>query len=120
MVLNILSNAIKFTFKEGSINIYSSLERHTITTHNPILEKPNQDKEVCLIKVSIKDNGPGISKKDQKKLFKLFGKLKSTDQMNTNGIGLGLCISKSICEVFDGTISVKSKLNMGSIFTIYF
>jgi K+-sensing histidine kinase KdpD len=70
--------------------------------------------------VSVKDNGPGISKKDQKKLFRLFGKLKSTDQMNTNGIGLGLCICKSICEVFNGMISVKSKRNMGSIFTIFF
>ena len=40
--------------------------------------------------------------------------------MNTNGIGLGLCICKSICQIFGGNISVKSKLNVGSIFTIYF
>lgn len=117
MVLNLLSNAIKFTKKGGSINIYTSIERLTIFKH---LDQHNQEQRVCILKVSVKDNGPGISKRDQKKLFKLFGKLKSTSQMNTNGIGLGLCICKSICEVFGGMISVKSKLNMGSIFTLYF
>ena len=40
--------------------------------------------------------------------------------MNTNGIGLGLCICKSICQFFGGKISVKSQVGVGSIFSIYF
>tara|TARA_B110000285_G_C15119645_1_gene616308 strand:+ start:1048 stop:1281 length:234 start_codon:yes stop_codon:yes gene_type:complete len=40
--------------------------------------------------------------------------------MNTNGIGLGLCICKKICQIFGGKISVKSLLNVGSIFSIFF
>ena len=40
--------------------------------------------------------------------------------MNTNGIGLGLCICKSICQFFGGKISVKSQVSVGSIFSIYF
>ena len=53
-------------------------------------------KEIFLpeIDLDIKDCG---GKNELQKLFKLFGKLKSTNQMNTNGIGLGLCICKSIC-----------------------
>jgi len=52
--------------------------------------------------VSVLDNGVGIRDKDKTKLFKLFGCLKSTHSMNTQGIGLGLVISKMITEEFGG------------------
>jgi len=50
----------------------------------------------------VKDSGCGIKKDDQKKLFKLFGFLDSTKEINTKGIGLGLHISKKIVDEFGG------------------
>jgi signal transduction histidine kinase len=55
---------------------------------------------------SVSDTGIGISETDQKKLFTLFGKLSSTSQYNTSGIGLGLNICKKITETFNGSITV--------------
>jgi signal transduction histidine kinase len=46
------------------------------------------------LKISVIDTGIGIAKKDHKKLFKLFGFLQDHKELNTNGIGLGLMISK--------------------------
>jgi signal transduction histidine kinase len=69
------------------------------------------------LKVSVIDTGIGISANDIDKLFKVFGKLRSTSSINTNGIGLGLNICKTICEVFDGEIYVKSNTGNGSTFT---
>ena len=48
------------------------------------------------------DTGCGIKRHDRKKLFKLFGFLKTTEDMNNRGIGLGLVISKKIVDRFDG------------------
>ena len=62
------------------------------------------------------DTGMGIKRKDKKKLFKLFGFVQSTEDVNTRGIGLGLVISKKIVERFDGTIGFKSKWLKGSTF----
>lgn len=58
----------------------------------------------------------GIKRKDKKKLFKLFGFVQSTEDVNTRGIGLGLVICKKIVERFDGTIGFKSKWLKGSTF----
>jgi len=58
----------------------------------------------------------GIKRKDKSKLFKLFGFVQSTEDVNTRGIGLGLVISKKIVERFDGEIGFKSKWNKGSTF----
>lgn len=58
----------------------------------------------------------GIKRKDKKKLFKLFGFVQSTEDVNTRGIGLGLVISKKIVERFDGAIGFKSKWLKGSTF----
>lgn len=97
IVLNLLSNALKFTGKNGKIDIVVSIERQDTELSDTVSQKRLINRKACIVKVEVKDNGPGISKRDQKKLFKLFGKLKSTDQVNTNGIGLGLCICKRIC-----------------------
>lgn len=58
-----------------------------------------------------------MSEADQKKLFQLFGKLRSTSSINTSGIGLGLSICKKIVETFEGEIVVASRLGQGSTFT---
>jgi len=50
-----------------------------------------------MLEVSVADNGVGIKEEDLGKLFKLFGFLDSTKELNTKGIGLGLHISKMIC-----------------------
>ena len=74
-MINLIKNAIKFTREKGIIEIRT---------------KYNYDEE-CLT-VGVKDSGVGISVEDQKKLFKHFGKLKRTSDMNHEGIGLGLII----------------------------
>ena len=67
--------------------------------------------------ISVIDSGIGIKPRDKIKLFKLFGTLNNTRQMNTQGIGLGLVISENIVKSFDGKIGVKSKYSKGSMFT---
>ena len=67
--------------------------------------------------ISVMDTGIGIKKKDQAKLFKLFGTLQNTRQMNTQGIGLGLVISENIVKAFSGEIGVSSKFGKGTQFT---
>lgn len=80
--MNILSNAAKFTDRQGKIIL--------------VFEKISEnDKD--LLRISVSDNGAGIMKKDQDKLFQLFGSIKDEKkQINTKGIGLGLVISKLI------------------------
>ena len=72
------------------------------------------------IKLSVIDTGIGIPKEQQAKLFKLFGFIQSSAQMNTNGIGLGLVISDQIVSKFDGMISFDSKFGEGSVFSFTF
>lgn len=101
VLLNLQANAIKFT-PQGGIKIICTI----------IFESTKKFLEVQVI-----DTGVGISEENQKKLFKLFGFVSDTEAMNTKGIGLGLSIALQIVQQFQGTISVKSKVNEGSNFT---
>ena len=97
--LNLLQNAIKFTYT-GQITV--SLQYDRVTKY---------------LKGRVNDTGVGISEEDQKKLFQMFGKLRSTASINTNGIGLGLFICKRIAETFQGAITLEhSKLGEGTTF----
>ena len=67
--------------------------------------------------MSVTDSGVGIAREDSQKLFKHFGKLGSTSDMNHEGIGLGLVIVKKIIEQVGGSIVIKSDgLGKGSAF----
>lgn len=66
------------------------------------------------------DNGAGISEENQGKLFKLFGYLECTQELNSQGIGLGLYITKMIVEQFGGVVGVKSMEGRGSTFSMCF
>ena len=63
------------------------------------------------------DTGIGIKDEDKHKLFELFGFLQSTKELNTQGIGLGLHISKKICQEFGGEINFVSQWGQGTSFT---
>ena len=73
---------------------------------------PQHDKLV----ISVIDTGIGIKKSETAKLFKLFGTINTTRQMNTQGIGLGLVISENIVKTFGGVIGVRTKYQKGSKF----
>ena len=98
MLLNLLSNALKFTPKNGEINIQV---KRTFEKTNNIADSNLEVKDVSFLQVSVQDNGVGIKKKNHEKMFKLFGSQKDENKkINTEGIGLGLMISKMIVENF--------------------
>jgi CheY-like chemotaxis protein len=101
IVLNLLSNATKFT-KKGTIDFYL----------DPIVESSNNQLEIIL---HVVDTGSGILKDISTTLFDPFC---STDK--TQGTGLGLFISQELAQLMDGNISVTSKEGKGSHFTLKF
>jgi len=103
VITNLLGNAVKFTPENGSIKLNVSL---------------TEEKEgVCEIKISVSDNGIGISTEQQKKLFKSFQQAESSTTRQFGGTGLGLAISKNIVEMMNGRIWIESELGKGATFT---
>jgi len=97
--LNIMSNAIKYTF-EGFIKV-----------------RVTYDEERGYLVTYIQDTGIGIKEEDIPKLFKLFGKLDWNIEYNVTGIGFGLTISKKLVESMQGDITVETKEKVGTTFT---
>jgi two-component system sensor histidine kinase/response regulator len=106
IISNLLSNATKFTDR-GEIVI-------TLSTSD--ITKDLSDNNTCSLCCKIKDTGTGIA---TEKLDTLFGAFSQEDASVTRlygGTGLGLTISKKLCELMQGTIRVKSKKGRGSTF----
>ena len=99
ILLNVLSNAIKFTPHGKSINVSLSIKSGYI----------------C---VKIQDCGVGIPKDKQKIIFERFGQVDSSLTRQSEGTGIGLSLVKKLVEALGGSISVKSKVGIGSTFTI--
>ena len=95
---NLISNAIKFTHKCGLITISHSES-----------EKYN--------KISIEDNGVGISPEDQDKLFRIDVNNSQLGTENEQGTGLGLVLCKEMVDKHQGTIEVDSRPGTGTIFS---
>lgn len=97
---SLIDNAIKYSDEQPDI---------TITTRD-------RDEGVCF---SIADRGVGMDEETQKHIFDKFYRAQSGDQYDVKGFGLGLSYVKSIVEAHQGWITLKSKINKGSRFTIY-
>lgn len=97
VIINLLSNAYKFT-KKGEIKLSCFF-----TTKNKI-------------RISISDTGTGISQDEMQKLFHPFQVVESNQKMNYYGSGLGLCIVKDILEAFHTQIRYKSQIGKGTEF----
>lgn len=106
VLLNFLSNAMKFTPKEGEI--YLDLWQE---------ESPKGEKYVRT-HFSVKDSGMGMSEEYRKKLFTAFEREDNRRVQKTQGTGLGLAISKYIIDAMGGTIDVESEVGVGSTFSV--
>ena len=105
VLLGLQSNALKFTQK-GKVETF--------------IEIISNKEDERFLKICVADTGIGIPAENQDKLFKLFGFIQDHRDMNVNGIGLGLMISKLIVEKFKGSISFTSREGIGSCFTFTF
>lgn len=99
IVLNLLSNAIKFTDKGGEILVS--------------LEDLNSN-----VRITVTDSGIGIPIDKQKIIFDRFTQVDSTLTRKREGSGIGLSLVKSLVELHDGNITLKSELNKGSSFIV--
>ncbi|MFR1324609.1 MAG: sensor histidine kinase, partial [Ezakiella massiliensis] len=70
--------------------------------------------------ISVKDNGMGIAKKDQARIFERFYRVEKSRSRAMGGTGLGLAIAKEMVDAMKGDISLESEVAKGSIFTISF
>jgi len=116
----LLSNALKFTDREGNILIVTELQRKSRSGSNKSGAKYLTTSSDYL-RISVVDSGQGIKDKDKHRLFKLFGSIKDEKRkVNMQGIGLGLVISRLIVNKFNGVIDFLSKYNKGSTFFFTF
>lgn len=102
ILINLLGNAIKFT-AHGSVSAY-------------FLAQPLSDNKIEL-DVAVQDTGIGMSPEQIEKLFHAFSQADSSITRKYGGTGLGLTISKRLCELMGGTIKVSSELGQGSTFS---
>ena len=106
ILLNIVSNAIKFTDNNGSVHIkIEQFVRAGIATD---------------LVVSIKDNGIGMEKTSIQKVFQAFEQVDSALNRRYNGTGLGLPLTKKLVELHHGNISIKSEVGVGTEVIIHF
>ena len=88
-----------------------------VTLNNIYFVEINYTKNKFYSRIVIRDNGLGISKKDLPHIFERFYKGHNSSK---DSVGIGLALAKSIIEKDNGSISVKSTPNIGTIFTIKF
>lgn len=97
ILFNLISNAIKFTKDE----IFITIQKDDVNAQ-----------------ISIKDNGVGIEKKNQKKIFKKFTQIKDYSIKKESSTGLGLTITNEFVKMHNGKITLESELNKGANFTV--
>lgn len=118
IISNLVSNALKFTPKDGSIKIIAkTVEEGEIDTENLI--SPIQKIQGKYIKISVIDTGIGIKKENIPKIFEKFSQIENSLTRNIGGVGLGLSITKELLDAHLGAISVISEENKGSDFSFF-
>ena len=105
LVLNLANNAVTYTKPGGRVDII-------------LQEKKSLPDSHAVYTLEVRDTGIGISDQFLKNVFEPFSREKSSTLTGIRGIGLGLTIVKSIVDMLDGSIDVKTAVNQGSAFTV--
>jgi PAS domain S-box-containing protein len=98
VIINLLSNASKFSLEKGNIYFNASYQEE-------------------ILNIEVRDEGIGITNEEQRRLFQPYHRVEQ-DRQKFPGIGLGLAVSKQIVEAHGGKISVESQLGRGSTFSL--
>ena len=102
VIVNLISNAIKFTKAKGTVDV--------------MIEKIAESKEYITIKFSVSDTGIGISPKQKKKIFEAFSQADVSTSRKFGGTGLGLAISGKLVSFMGGELEIESEEGKGSTF----
>ncbi|MBQ3418134.1 MAG: response regulator [Ruminococcus sp.] len=105
VLLNILTNAVKFTPSGGTISFR-------------VIEKPCDAAGMTAFEFRIKDNGIGMSEEFLETIFEAFSRERNTTVSGIQGTGLGMAIAKNIVDLMGGKISVTSQVGKGSEFVV--
>jgi len=104
IVLNLVSNAVKFT-DEGYVKLH-------------VIAEQSEDAKTVDIMLSVSDTGLGIATENKEKIFDSFTQQEGQSQKKFGGTGLGLAICKRLTERLNGQIFVESELGKGSVFSM--
>lgn len=99
ILINLISNGVKYTPAEGWVKVGAEVRGNTV-------------------RITIQDNGMGISPEDQIHIFERFYRVRRPETDSIEGTGLGLAIVKSLVEAHGGQISLESKMGEGSTFSL--
>ena len=102
VLINLISNATKFTPVHGSINIF--------------ITKEQEDDESVYLKFIVQDTGIGITPEQKEKIFEAFSQADSSTSRKYGGTGLGLSISSRLVSLMGGKLEVESEVDEGSSF----
>lgn len=106
VVLNLLSNAYKYTPSGGKVELY-------------LREVPCEEEGFAIMETVVKDNGLGMSAEFIPHMFEEFSREHNTTDVKVEGTGLGMPIVKSLLDLMGGTIEVESELGKGTTFKVY-
>ena len=103
IIINLISNAVKYT-REGSVRL--------------VLDYECISEDTLELIIRVADTGIGISEENQDKLFTAFTRVDQKKNQNIEGTGLGLAIVRQLTELMGGKVTVSSKPDRGSVFTV--
>jgi two-component system cell cycle sensor histidine kinase PleC len=102
VLINLLTNAVKFTPEDGLVSLSSLLSDDGALT------------------LAVADTGPGIAPEDLPRVMELYGRADRTRLLRAEGTGLGLPLAKMMMELHDGTLTIESHLSKGTVTAMVF
>ena len=114
IIINILSNAFKFTPEGGRIEIAINRQAELISASSVNPKDPEPSSNDSIVEISIRDTGIGIPKEKLSKIFDRFYQVDGSHTREQEGTGIGLSLTKELVELHKGNIEVESEEGKGT------